>query len=112
MIILLWNSCLALLKELQSIQAVLDREVAAEYFDRYFPWYNTEHYHSGIDYVTPEQCHRGLREEIVFQRKTKLQKQRQLRKEVNRSRSNAFTEKKLGAIISPGQMRICSVMNS
>ena len=90
----------------------LDREVTEEYFDRYFPWYNTEHYHSGIDYVTPEQCHRGLREEIVLQRKTKLEKQRQLRKEVNRTRSDALTENKAGVIISPGQTMMCSVINS
>ena len=30
----------------------------------HFP-YNTEHYHSGINYVTPEQCHQGLQESIV-----------------------------------------------
>ena len=27
--------------------------------------YNKEHYHFGIDYVTPEKCHKGLREIIV-----------------------------------------------
>ena len=90
----------------------LDREEAVEYFDRYFTWYNMEHYHSGIDYVTPEQCHRGLREKIVSQRKAKLEKQKQLRKEVNRTRSNALTEKKTGIIINPGQMTMCSVINS
>ncbi len=30
-------------------------------FARYFNWYDTEHYHSGIDYVTPQQAHGGLR---------------------------------------------------
>jgi putative transposase len=54
------------------------------YFKRYFPWYNTEHLHSGIDYVTPDQCHRGLKDRIVAERKKKLAAQRQLRKEVNR----------------------------
>jgi len=35
---------------------------ACTYFGSYLHWYNTEHLHSGIDYVTPEQCHQGLRE--------------------------------------------------
>ena len=54
------------------------------YFERYFQWYNTEHLHSGIDYVTPEQCHLGLRDQIVSKRRAKLDSQRQLRKQVNR----------------------------
>ena len=62
----------------------LDREQAIGYFEGYFQWYNKEHLHSGIDYVTPDQCHRGLKEKIVAQRKYKLHKQRQLRKLVNR----------------------------
>jgi len=63
----------------------LDCEQATKYFDRFFAWYNTEHYHSGIDYVTPDQCHQGLRDKIVAQRRTDLTNQRNLRKEVNRS---------------------------
>jgi hypothetical protein len=62
----------------------LDRQQAVEYFKKYFTWYNTEHLHSGIDYVTAEQCHRGMREKIVKWRTHKLKKQQQLRKEVNR----------------------------
>ena len=62
----------------------LDHSDAAEYFERYFRWYNTEHLHSGIDYVTPDQCHRGLRNQIVAERKKKLAAQQQLRKAVNR----------------------------
>ncbi len=60
----------------------LDREEAVQYFERYFTWYNKEHYHSGIDHVTPEQCHQGLREIIIAEREEKLRKQRLLRKEV------------------------------
>jgi len=63
----------------------LDCEEATKYFERFFAWYNTEHYHSGIDYVTPDQGHRGLRNKIVSQRKANLANQRNLRKEVNRS---------------------------
>lgn len=36
-------------------------EVAVvDYFGRFFGWYNTEHYHSRIGYVTPEQMHQAL----------------------------------------------------
>jgi len=48
----------------------------------FFSWYNTEHLRSGIDHVTPEHCHRGLREDIISARKANLNKQRLLRKEV------------------------------
>ena len=62
----------------------LDRQDAVRYFDKYFQWYNTEHLHSGIDYVTPEQCHDGSRDKIVAERKAKLDEQRNRRKQVNR----------------------------
>jgi putative transposase len=62
----------------------LDRRDAVRYFDQYFQWYNTEHLHSGIDYVTPEQCHCGLKDQIVAERKAKLDKQRKWRNQVNR----------------------------
>ena len=35
----------------------LDLDNGIHYLDRNFPCYNTEHYHSGIDYVAPLQCH-------------------------------------------------------
>jgi putative transposase len=89
----------------------LDRHRAVEYFDRYLSWYNMEHLHSGIDYVTPEQCHRGLREKMVTERKVKLQKQRLLRKEVNRSKQNTLTDDLITLIVNPNQVMACSVMN-
>ena len=61
----------------------LDRDHARRYFESYFHWYNTEHLHSGIDYVTPEQCHRGLRQQIIAERRAKLNSQQQWRKLVN-----------------------------
>jgi len=64
----------------------LDYEEAVHYFDNFFVWYNMEHYHSGIEYVTPEQCHEGLRESIVANRKQKQLLWRQMRKEVNLER--------------------------
>lgn len=56
-----------------------------DYFDQYFLWYNKEHFHSGIDYVIPEQCHQGLREFIVDRRLQNQQLQRAKRKEINRA---------------------------
>jgi transposase InsO family protein len=61
----------------------LDDDQANEYFGRYFTWYDTEHYHSGIDYVTPQQAHDGLRPGIVEQRRTKKLAQRRRRREEN-----------------------------
>lgn len=83
----------------------------AEYFDRYFGWYNTEHFHSSIDYVTPEQCHQGLREIIVAQRKELLESHRQLRKEVNRKRQTVLTDGKKPLIIIFDQPSACSVID-
>ncbi len=65
----------------------LDCHEATRYFDRFFSWYNTKHYHSGIDYVTPQQCHQGLRDKIVSERKAKQANQQNFRKEVNRLKS-------------------------
>jgi putative transposase len=61
----------------------LDDGQAVAYFDRYFTWYDTEHYHSGIDYVTPQQAHQGLRQKIVAQRRAKKLSQRRRRREEN-----------------------------
>jgi len=89
----------------------LDCEQAAEYFNRYFPWYNTEHFHSGIAYVTPEQCHLGLRDQIVSRRKSNLTNQRRIRKEVNRRNKNILTEDLKPLIVNSNQMSPCSVIN-
>ncbi|MBA3024064.1 MAG: DDE-type integrase/transposase/recombinase [Gammaproteobacteria bacterium] len=64
----------------------LDKENAEGYFGKFFAWYDNEHYHSGIDYVTPAQAHAGLRAAIVAERKARMEQQRILRKEVNRHR--------------------------
>jgi len=89
----------------------LDREQAVEYFNCYFPWYNTEHLHSGIDYITPEQCHLGLRDQIVARRKADLNNQRRFRKEVNRQKQNILTEDLKSLNINFKQMTACSVIN-
>jgi putative transposase len=61
----------------------LDDSQARTYFARYFTWYDTEHYHSGIDYVTPHQAHQGLRPAIVAQRRLKKLSQRHRRRVEN-----------------------------
>ena len=61
----------------------LDDTQAVLYFTRYFTWYNTEHYHCGIDYVTPQQAHTGQREKIVAQRRVKKLAQRRRRRAEN-----------------------------
>jgi transposase InsO family protein len=70
----------------------LDQGHGGDYFDRYFGWYNNEHYHSGIKYVTPDQAHRGLMDAIVAERKRHLKRQRMLRKEENRRTIMGLTE--------------------
>ena len=66
----------------------LDDGQAVAYFERYFTWYDTEHYHSGIDYVTPQQAHDGLRRQIVDQRRIKKHSQRLRRREQNQQQKN------------------------
>jgi len=90
----------------------LDREEAIKYFNRYFPWYNKEHLHSGIDYVTPEQCHNGLKESIVSRRKENFKQQQHVRKEVNRFYQNALTSNPENLIVNVNQINACSVMIS
>ena len=58
-----------------------DKTVVTGYFNRYFTWYDHEHYHSRIGYVTPFQKHTGQAEAIIMQRKKQLTAQREQRKE-------------------------------
>lgn len=46
-----------------------DIQEAREYFERFVNWYNEEHYHSGIGFVTPAQRHRGEDVAILAKRK-------------------------------------------
>ena len=93
MIILLWSPCSVPLKGLLNTLAafwILSKRL--DTLNSYFPWYNTEHLHSGIDYVTPDQCHLGLRDQIVSRRKNDLKNQRLFRKKVNRQKQNLLTQ--------------------
>jgi putative transposase len=61
----------------------LDDRQAVAYFDQYFDWYNHQHYHSGIDYVTPQQAHAGLRGKILARRLSQQLAQRLRRRAAN-----------------------------
>ena len=50
------------------------------YFDNYFHWYNTQHFHSGIQYLHPADKHAGLEEQIIRERESQLTNQRNARK--------------------------------
>ena len=65
-----------------------DEAVVQEYFERYFQWYNTEHYHSRIGYITPVQNHTGQAERIIAERKKQLTAQRVERKQYWLSQTN------------------------
>jgi len=43
-------------------------EEARDWVEKFVKWYNTEHLHSEIRYVTPQSRHQGLDEEILNQR--------------------------------------------
>jgi putative transposase len=40
-------------------------ESAWTYFERFFEWYNTEHRHSGIAWLTPQEVHTGQAAEVL-----------------------------------------------
>ena len=66
----------------------LDDAQAVIYFERYFDWYNPQHYHSGIDYVTPQQAHLGQRGNIVERRLRQHHAQRLRRRTANQQPSS------------------------
>jgi transposase InsO family protein len=82
---------------------------AEAYFGVYVPWYNNEHYHSGIDYVTPHQAHTGQRAAIIEERQRNIHKQRLRRQEVNRLKPG-LTETHTKSINNSVQETLCSVI--
>jgi putative transposase len=44
------------------------------FLQRFFQWYNKEHYHSGIAWVTPESAHYGYADEVLEKRHEVLMK--------------------------------------
>jgi putative transposase len=47
-------------------------EDARSFCQDFFRWYNTEHYHSGIGFLTPEDVHYGRAEQIIKERQAVL----------------------------------------
>lgn len=56
-------------------------EAARDWVQRFVTWYNTEHRHSGIKFVTPEERHKGLDHQILAQREVTYEKAKQARPE-------------------------------
>jgi len=54
-------------------------EDARGFCQTFFPWYNSEHHHSGISFLTPEQVHYGLAKQIVKEREAVLKMAYQIR---------------------------------
>jgi hypothetical protein len=49
---------------------------ALAYCEAFFAWYNHEHHHSSLDFVTPQSVHDGLHVEIYANRNELLMKNR------------------------------------
>jgi transposase InsO family protein len=47
-------------------------EEAKDFCREFFPWYNNEHHHSGLELLTPNDVHRGLAEEKLILRQNVL----------------------------------------
>jgi len=47
-------------------------EDARSFCQQFFSWYNTEHYHSGIGFLTPEDVHYGRAQQIIKDRQNVL----------------------------------------
>ena len=58
-----------------------DEAYVLEYFNQFFNWYNHEHYHSRIGYVSPFKKHEGLAEVILEERKMGMTAQREIRRD-------------------------------
>lgn len=52
-------------------------EHASQWSRRATAWYNTEHYHSGVRFLTPEQRHNGLEASVLQQRTRVYERARQ-----------------------------------
>lgn len=44
-------------------------EEAREWVGKFVNWYNFEHHHRSLDYVTPDQRHRGMHEQVLQERR-------------------------------------------
>lgn len=51
-------------------------EHAKSWVEEFVDWYNTKHYHSGLNFVTPEQSHNGLAKVVLNKRRMVYEKAR------------------------------------
>ena len=65
------------------------------YFNRAFSRHDTEHYHWGINFVTPPQAPQGLRRNLVKERRVKAFSRRCRRKERNQTKVGVVKEEKM-----------------
>lgn len=47
-------------------------EEASEFTKGFFPWYNDDHRHSGIEFLTPAMVHQGLADKVLAERHTRM----------------------------------------
>jgi transposase InsO family protein len=72
-------------------QQFLDDIDGITYFTRFFQWYNTEHLHGRIGFVTPVQKHTGTDKAILANREMRKKEARKNRLKINRQ-SYSLTE--------------------
>jgi putative transposase len=53
-------------------EAFVDEEAAKSHFDKFFAWYNHEHRHGGIAFLTPADVHFGRVEQVLVTRQAAL----------------------------------------
>lgn len=72
---------------------------------RFVEWYNNEHRHSGINYVTPSQKHMGLDQEILRKRKEVYEKAKERHPErwARETRDWSFSEEEEEEWLNPRQ---------
>ena len=77
-----------------------DQKLVLDYFSRFFPWYNNEHYHSRIGYVHPIDMHEGRAPGILEQRKRGLVVQHGKRK-------TYWTDNTATVLATDAEMSVC-----
>lgn len=53
---------------------VLSLEHGRGFCGNYFDWYNNDHHHSGLGFLTPAQVHHGLAANVLLQRQAVLER--------------------------------------
>lgn len=84
-------------------------EEAEAYFEDFFAWYNTEHLHSGIGFVTPEDKHNGRADEIFSRRKNAMEQARKARLTANQGLSD-FQRTNVKTAIKAENRELCIVL--